>query len=107
MLAITIDSSNPKPLEALFGKYPAADIAQLSKLLAPHSTQLLYEPEEKEFTIMGSSQLDKKELEGLLSQAIYSVYVVKVLDKTDSQGNKKFTLVSKVDPTYWNAWKNW
>jgi hypothetical protein len=107
MLATTIDSSNPKRLEGLFGKYPAADIAQLSKLLAPHSTQLLYEPQEKEFTILGSSQLDKKKLEGILSQAIYNVYVAKVLDKTDSQGNRKFTLVSKIDPTYWKAWKNW
>lgn len=71
-----------------YGILGQATAREMASTLKAHSLSLTYNPENKRFTILNTSDLDKDSIEKIFSKAVYEGWYPQVLDETDEAGNR-------------------
>lgn len=66
---------------------------KMADTLGAHSLSVIYNPDNKKFTVLNSSNMAKEAIEKIFSRAIYEYWQPQVLDETDENGNRLARLI--------------
>lgn len=78
-----------------YGKSGEESIRKMSTALGHHSLSITYNENSKQFTVIGSSNLDKNAIIKIFATFGYEVWEPQVLDETDPSGNRLVVLKQK------------
>lgn len=84
-------------VQSFFGKTGRETAELMVKALNDHSLSMTFDANKKKFTVIGSSQIDKNDLQKIFQTNSYGIWRPQVLDDVDHIGNRLVNLVQTPD----------